>query len=365
DAVRKVDKQQAEVTVRVLGAEMATGTIAKSFNNLRDQLNAAQTVVDNFDFNSLSIGSQLAQQALNDIRALQGLPPLALDVGREKLAGAILDLVKIQDQINKIDGTKAQVTVEVIEKGIRNGQLTNNLSNLTAQRDAARQAFYNAPIDSPEQNKALQAYFRANSKVLKQEEKLNNTPEKQLEDAKRAAENVQQSFDRAKETVSQIKDELQNASERVADAFARALEAQRALRSSLEGAFEYLTADQKGRLEDQARRDVSIANSRGIFDSNVTDKLKGQELIAAANSARGIFAAEDNVKKANADLATSQAALAGVNSKLVEATNNQVKAQGELSKAIGVLNEKQWTVNVNVPGGSASGDVVGAVNSRS
>lgn len=49
---------------------------------------------------------------------------------------------------------------------------------------------------------------------------------------------------------------------------------------------------------------------------------------------------------------------------LVKAQNDLATVNTQLTTAVTKLAEKNWVVNVNVPGGSASGDVVGAINSR-
>jgi DNA repair exonuclease SbcCD ATPase subunit len=67
--------------------------------------------------------------------------------------------------------------------------------------------------------------------------------------------------------------------------------------------------------------------------------------------AQGIDDLNQQLVKAQNDLVTINTALRDVNEQVYNAVN--------------ALAEKNWTVNVNVPGGSASGDVVGAVNSRS
>lgn len=350
DAVRKVDKQQAEVTVRVLGAEMATGTIAKSFNNLRDQLNAAQTVVDNFDFNSLSIGSQLAQQALNDIRALQGLPPLALDVGREKLAGAILDLVKIQDQINKIDGTKAQVTIDVLQAGVAGGLLTNNIANQRAIQQAAQQAFDTAPLDSPEALRAAGAYLQAGQKLEDAGKLLSQTPKQLAESAEQLKRSFQDAV-LAQQSLVGTDQGLnaflpgQAATNRQAQVNAQLQEEVRALkRQFIDG------------LGPNADPSVAGAVNRREFSGTLAEQ--NTQMIQFIEALRKEIRGGDDINKQQRDLVDVQGRLAKVNEALL--TSNE-----SVATAMQALSEKNWTVNVNVPGGSASGDVVGAVNSRS
>lgn len=354
DRVRDLDKRKAEVTVRVIGAQIANGEIARSFTNLRDQLNAAQTVVDNFDFNSLSVGAELAQQAQNEIRKLKGLPPLPFKVGREGLTAALTDLVSIQDQVDRIDGLKATIEVEVLQTGIDTGSITNSIANQRRVQQAALTAFEVAPIGSQQAKQAADAYLKATD-VLEQARKLIAETPNQLRE--RQQNEAQTSFDAAQQAQTDAASKVQAAFDQLRASTEAVVQAQASLRSALEGSFDLLTSERKAQLTDAARRDVQQAVDAGFFDRGAVSGLSGKELLSAASQARGVLTANDNISKATTQLVESNAVLAQRQGELI-------KANETLAKATAALAEKTWAVNVNVPGGSASGDVVSAVNSR-
>ena len=103
--------------------------------------------------------------------------------------------------------------------------------------------------------------------------------------------------------------------------------------------------------------DPAVVNAvnRKEFSGTLGDQNRQMiQFIEAARQemrgAQGIGDLQDQLVKAQNDLVT-------INGKLYEINK-------ELSSSMKTLSEKNWTVNVNVPGGSASGDVVGAINSR-
>jgi hypothetical protein len=66
---------------------------------------------------------------------------------------------------------------------------------------------------------------------------------------------------------------------------------------------------------------------------------------------------EGDLSRANADLATVNKGLVSINSELAQLLPTVATALNDLAV-------KDWSVYISTPGGSASGDVVGAVNSR-
>lgn len=350
DSVRELEKRKAEVTVRVIGAQIANGEIARSFNNLRDQLNAAQTVVDNFDFNSLSVGAELAQKAQNEIRALQGLPPLPFKVGREGLTAAIADLVRIQDQINKIDGTKATVEVEVLQAGISTGAITNSIANNRALQSAAQRAFDLSAIDSPEALKAAGAYFRAGEKLEEAGKLLAQTP-KALQET---VDNLRKSLQDAVLAQQQLVGTNQGLTNILGGQ--AATNRQQQVNAELQQEVRAVKEEFIKSLGPNADPYVVNAVNRKEFSGTLGDQ--NRQMIQFIEAARQELRGADGIDKANKDLIDAQGVLAKVNEALKTSNEN-------LTQAVNALSEKNWTVNVNVPGGSASGDVVSAVNSRS
>lgn len=349
DRLRDLDKRKAEVTVRVIGAQIANGEIARSFNNLRDQLNAAQTVVDNFDFNSLSVGAELALQAQNEIRKLQGLPPLPFKVGREGLTAAIADLVKIQDQINKIDGTKATVEVEVLQAGIDTGAITNSIANNRALQSAAQRAFDLSAIDSPEALKAAGAYFRAGEKLEEAGKLLAQTP-KALQES---VDNLRKSLQDAVLAQQQLVGTDQGLTGILTGQ--AAYNRRKDVNADLQRQVRATKAEYIRGLGSNADPIVVDAINRKEFSGSLEEQ--NRQMIQFIEAARQELRGVENIDKIQKDLVDAQGVLAKVNEALKTSNEN-------LTQAVTALSEKNWTVNVNVPGGSASGDVVGAINSR-
>jgi tape measure domain-containing protein len=111
--------------------------------------------------------------------------------------------------------------------------------------------------------------------------------------------------------------------------------AQASLESVLRGGFEYLTPRLQEEQLRRARASVQPLVDRGIIREGV-DISTPDKLFAVANFAGSFSKAEKELGKAIAENTAAQKALVG----------------------------KDWNVLVQVPGGTASGDVVGAVNSR-
>jgi tape measure domain-containing protein len=115
------------------------------------------------------------------------------------------------------------------------------------------------------------------------------------------------------------------------------------LRSSLEGAFKFLTPQIQEQLTDRAQQDIKAAQSAGIFRADVGLGATPEELLGIGGSARGVLAATKNFDAAGKDLVN---ALDAVQSPLIS------------------LAEKDWQVVVNVASSgmaSVSGDVLGGV----
>ena len=118
----------------------------------------------------------------------------------------------------------------------------------------------------------------------------------------------------------------------------------KSLRSSLEGAFKFLTPQIQKQLTDNARRDIQAAQNAGIFRGDVVGlNTTPEELLSIGGSARGVLAATKTFDAAGKDLV---GALNAVQSPLIS------------------LAEKDWQVVVNVASdglAAVSGDVLGGV----
>jgi len=134
-----------------------------------------------------------------------------------------------------------------------------------------------------------------------------------------------------------------NAASSLKEAADRFKSAGESLRSSLEGAFKFLTPQIQNQLTDRARKDIEAAQKAGIFRGDVGLGATPEELLNIGNSARGVLSAAKNFDAAGQDLVS---ALDAVQSPLIS------------------LAEKDWQVVVNVASdglASVSGDVLGGV----
>jgi len=135
-----------------------------------------------------------------------------------------------------------------------------------------------------------------------------------------------------------------NAASSLKEAADRFKSAGESLRSSLEGAFKFLTPQIQKQLTDNARKDIQAAQKAGIFRGDVVGfNTTPEELLSIGGSARGVLAATKNFDAAGKDLV---GALNAVQSPLIS------------------LAEKDWQVVVNVASdglAAVSGDVLGGV----
>lgn len=139
---------------------------------------------------------------------------------------------------------------------------------------------------------------------------------------------------------------------------------QEARNTSGQGLNRFRSPQQVRNNQEQINRELTpvanqLAREKGIsFTVSGPLEYQNKALIDFIRSARGEDRLQRDIGEQQIDLEKATNSLAKVNEALT-------KVNEELYKTVGKLVEKQWTVNVNVPGGSASGDVVGAVNSRS
>ena len=104
--------------------------------------------------------------------------------------------------------------------------------------------------------------------------------------------------------------------------------------------------------------DPAVANAVNRREFSGTTADQNRQMIQFIEAARQEMRGAQGIDDIQQQLVKAQNDLVTINGKLYEV--NQ-----QLAQSVQNLSEKNWTVNVNVPGGSASGDVVGAVNSRS
>jgi hypothetical protein len=104
--------------------------------------------------------------------------------------------------------------------------------------------------------------------------------------------------------------------------------------------------------------DPTVANAVNRREFSGTLAEQNAQMVQFIESIRQEIRGAQGIDDLNKQLVKAQNDLVTINTALRD-VNEQVY------NAVTALAEKNWTVNVNVPGGSASGDVVGAVNSRS
>jgi hypothetical protein len=240
------------------------------------------------------------QQSAGNLFALQGA-----DVGpeRERLAIELSG----QERIN--EAKREQVRLQKELNRIAATGTTAEVENAQALLD---QATAKVDVASQESRLGLQAFDEQASRASAAERQ--STLESAMADA----------MSRAQEAAS----EFANAGQRMQEASNNVRAAADGLRSAREGAFEFLRPDVQRSLVDDARSVYQQVSDFRALPTNLSD----QEVLRAGNAARSILGAQDQMAQAN--------------SELVEATR--------------ALADKDWLVNVNVQGGSASayGDVV-------
>lgn len=130
--------------------------------------------------------------------------------------------------------------------------------------------------------------------------------------------------------------------------------AAKALQSTYESNFKFLTKDAQNLVLQQARQDIANGVQSGNIDSKYLNARKPEDVIAAASASRSQLEAINNFNKAALDYSSavnqSNQTLGTVSNQLPEVANNIVALQGSLDG----LASKDWSVNVSVTGDSAA-----------
>lgn len=136
--------------------------------------------------------------------------------------------------------------------------------------------------------------------------------------------------------------------------------AQQGLESVLRGGFEFLTPSEQQRQITLARASIAAAGNviRTDIDTSTPDKL-----FRVAAFAESYSAANKTLERAIAENTDAQRALVKGVPTASEITGSALESALQSNvNVIQALVDKNWLVNINVPGGSATGDVVGAIN---
>lgn len=259
-----------------------------------------------------------SRQALADARAIQGLQGLALAATQEQLKIDQLRRAEkkaIADYDQKLSGAGFNRDAPaVIEAGAKLEAAGNAVqAALVAGSDALKQAAKEAAQRFTDATRQLSEAQSKLSSVQANPQGLNRflSPEEQ--------------FQRVRAAILRLGPDLQAAIQ----------SGQKLLNSQGVGLGRPLFENVRGIFE----------NARtGLFAS--TDSLQTiQQFISDVNAERdaisGVNTAQQNLQQINKELA---------------------QVNGSLRDQVAALVQKQWQVNVNVPGGTASGDVLGPVN---
>lgn len=130
--------------------------------------------------------------------------------------------------------------------------------------------------------------------------------------------------------------------------------AAKAIQTTAESNFKFLTKEAQTQVLAQARQDIATGVQVGNIDRKFLNAQKPEDVLAAANAARSQVQALENFNKAADEYsnAVSQAntTLGSVSNQLPEVANKITSLQGSLDG----LASKDWTVNVSVTGDSAA-----------
>lgn len=144
---------------------------------------------------------------------------------------------------------------------------------------------------------------------------------------------------------------IKNASE---DARKNFESAAKALQTTAESNFKFLTKGAQQEVLKQARQDIAAGVQSGNIDQKFLRARKPEDVIAAANASRSQIQALDNFNKAaqeySSAVSQSNQTLGTVSKQLPDVSNNIVALQGSLDG----LASKDWSVNVSVTGDSAA-----------
>jgi colicin import membrane protein len=354
-AALKVLDQRLGKTKEIQQAENLIAVAVERQANL-DRLTTKQiqAKVQGYDLLALSIEKQrIETQRLLD---LQANPPENADGINRKAA---LDRLQIEEQINNTLRDRAAVA----ELDIKQSQL--KLGNLRDQKALADSLISAAPGDRERLSVVGQAANAVKVAKRAEEDIRAQIAKAAAVGGDAAAEEVQALANRLNEAIaatslaysesalnvkqfdeqaaaaaaSERQTTLQAAisdamtkTQSAADSFKQAansiVQASSSLRSAREGAFQFLNRSAQAQLLSQAREAYSRVAEFRPLPSNLSD----QEVLAAGNAARSVLNAQEQYDNANKELVSS----------------------------IDSLAEKNWAVNVNVQGGSASayGDVL-------
>jgi hypothetical protein len=211
-----------------------------------------------------------------------------LSVDSSAFVLATSDVVKLQDEIQQVDGKKATITAELLTTGFETGALDKSITNQQQLVASLREAASALPVDSKEFEDAAARYRKEKTALETQTNKLEGTGD---DSGSKLAEGGKTAGDAIRAAASAFENSAKN------------------VKDTLVGSFELLRPNLQQQLLSAARANINFE----IFDPT---KIR--------NDPSKIF----------------QAASA----------SQQIKIEGgtALRKALSDLTNKRWTVNVDV-----------------
>lgn len=268
---RQVEGAEAGFRGLILSAAIAAGAVADSFSNTQSSLNLLE----------------------------QGRT--TLDVNSEAFIDASVDIAVVQDQLDQLDGRKAQVEVEVLSTGLETGLLENSFQNFQRLAQELRTVAENARIGTPEFDRAVTRYQQANDQLRIVSGIIDGT-------FKNAADAIRQAGQRVRET--------------------------------LEGGFQFLNNAERRRLAEQAFREIDF-NRIDFRRAGISGDPRVNQTVRIQDPERVIQAAQFQRRL---DQATSEY------SRTVNAANaiqeRLVSSNQSLNSTILALVQKDWNVYV-------------------
>ena len=153
---------------------------------------------------------------------------------------------------------------------------------------------------------------------------------------------------------NEIANGAEKASKSLASAAQRFIDAAKALQSTNESNFRFLTKAAQRQTIDNAKLDIQRGVNSGYIDPKFLNARRPDDVFAAASASRSQVDALQSFNQAAADysnaITQSNQTLSSVSNQLPEVANKIVALQGSLEG----LAQKEWSVNVNVTGDSAA-----------
>jgi len=351
-----VEKQREDAQKRITAAQLLSNQALSNSYRLIDaatQGNERQTL----EFQKQEVLIQRNQQLLALTEKQRNGPE-----GQKIQQDTALRVYEIEQQItrttqkrwadsivsaNKLAAIQEQIAIEQQRPGLT-GTGVGALQAMAQFREAQRQeqnaqaALRTSPADTGLQNAAAEASEQVKLAAAK--------TKSDLLDAYKAAQDSVRSISRSLE-----------------DAKTSLLASQ----GGSGGLNKFLSIEQQSRRQNEANpkleREVEALSRRLDVNPTFTGNLgeRNDQMAEFIQLARNELRAPEDIARIQQDLSRATADLFAVNQELASVNSQVAELLPSLTGALESLTGKDWTVNVNVPRGNASGDVIQGVNSLS